>query len=119
VRFLVAALMLVAGAVTALATVVLHALGWGFLLGAAATLAALVAVGRGWSTRLAFGMGWVGFVAWVTPTRAEGDYAISSSPSGFGLIVLAVVVFVYSVGTLPLPRRGVPDETAPPHRMKS
>lgn len=105
-RFLVAGLLLVAGAATALATVALHAYGWGFLLGAAATLAALVAVGAGWWTRLAFGLGWVGFIAWVTPARAEGDFAISSDPAGFGLLALALAVIVYSVATLPRPRRG-------------
>jgi len=105
-RVLVAALLLVGGAATALATVALHPFGWGFLLGAVATLTALVAVGAGWSTRLAFGVGWVGFIGWVTPTRAEGDIAISSDPAGFGLIVLALVVLVYSVVTLPRPRRG-------------
>ena len=105
-RVLVAALLAAAGAGTALATVALHTIGWGFLLGAAATLAALVAVGAGWSTRLAFGIGWVGFIAWVTPTRAEGDFAISSDPAGYGLIALALVILVYSVATLPRPRRG-------------
>jgi hypothetical protein len=108
-RVLVAALLLVAGAATALATVALHPLGWGFLLGAVATLAALVAVGAGWSTRLAFGLGWVGFIAWITPTRAEGDFAISSDPAGYALIALALVVLVYSVATLPRPRRGGPS----------
>ena len=107
-RFLVAALLLVAGAATALATVALHSYGWGFLLGATATVAALVAVGAGWWTRLAFGIGWVGFVAWVTPARAEGDFAISSDPAGFGLLGLALAVVVYSLATLPRPRRGGP-----------
>jgi hypothetical protein len=107
-RFLVAALLLVAGAATALATVAVHSYGWGFLLGAAATLAALFAVGAGWSTRLAFGLGWVGFIAWVTPARTEGDFAISSDPAGFGLLALALAVVVYSLATLPRPRRGGP-----------
>ena len=57
-RILVALLLLVAGAATALATVALHTLGWGFVLGAVATLVALIAVGPGWWTRLAFGLGW-------------------------------------------------------------
>jgi len=105
-RIVVAVLLLVAGAVTALATVALHTLGWGFLLGAAATLAALSALGPGWWTRLAFGLGWVGLVAWVTPIRAEGDYAISSDLAGYTLIGFALVVFIYSVVTLPRPRRG-------------
>ena len=107
-RFLVAGLLLVAGAATALATVALHSYGWGFLLGAAATMTTLVAVGAGWWSRLAFGLGWVGFVAWVTPARAEGDFAISSDPAGFGLLALALAVIIYSVATLPRPRRGAP-----------
>ena len=113
-RFLVAALLAVAGAVTALATVALHTIGWGFLLGAAPTNAALVAVGAGWWRRLAFGLGFVGFVAWVTPSRAEGDFAIASDLAGYGLLALALVVLVYSVATLPRPRRGSPEESARP-----
>lgn len=105
-RILVAVLLLMAGAVTALATVALHTYGWGFLLGALATLAALFAVGAGWWTRLPFGLGWVGFVAWVAPTRAEGDFAISSNLAGYGLLALALAVLVYSLVTLPRPRRG-------------
>ena len=105
-RVLVAALLLACGAVTALATVALHSYGWGFLLGAAATLVTLVAVGAGWSRRLAFGAGWVGVIAWVTPTRAEGDFAISSDLAGYGLLALTLLVLVYSVVTLPRPRRG-------------
>lgn len=109
-RIVVAVLLLVAGAATALAMVALHTIGWGFLLGGVATLAALVAVGPGWWTRLAFGLGWVGFVAWVTPSRAEGDYAISSDLAGYGLLGFTLVVLVYSVATLPRPRRGGPKE---------
>jgi hypothetical protein len=105
-RILVAALLLVGGAVTALATVALHTYWWGFLLGAVATLAAMVAVGAGWSTRLAFGLGWVGFVAWVAPERAEGDFAIGSDPAGYGVLALALAVLIFSVATLPRPRRG-------------
>jgi hypothetical protein len=106
VKVLVAALLLVAGAATALATVALHTYEWGFALGAVATLAGLVAVGPGWWARLAFGLGWVGFVAWVTPTRAEGDFAISANLAGYGLLALALVVLVYALATLPRPRRG-------------
>lgn len=105
-RFVAGGLLFVAGAVTALAMVALHSYGWGFLLGAVATLAALVAVGAGWWRRFAFGLGWVGFIAWVTPARAEGDFAIASDPAGYGLLTLALVVLVYSLVTLPRPRRG-------------
>jgi hypothetical protein len=63
-------------------------------------------VGAGWSTRLAFGLGWVGFVAWVAPERAEGDFAIGSDPAGYGVLALALVVLIFSVASLPRPRRG-------------
>ena len=116
-RFLVAALLLVCGAATALATVALHTYGWGFLLGAAATLVALVALRAGWSTRLAFGIGWVGFIAWVTPARDEGDFAISSGLAGYGLLGLALAVLLYSLATLPRARRGDMDRSESAPRM--
>ncbi len=109
-----AALLLLAGAATGLATVAVHQVGWALALAALATIAVLVALGRGWWTRLPFGLGWVGFVAWVTPARDEGDYAVSSDPAGYALIALAVVVLVYSIVTLPPPRRGQAGSTGDP-----
>ena len=100
-----AVVLLVAGAVTALATTAVHQLWWGLLLGAAATVAALVALGRGWLTRFPFGLGWTGFVVWVAPARPEGDYAISSDAPGYALLTLALVVLVFSLATLPRPGR--------------
>lgn len=109
--------LLAAGAGTALVTVLLHQLWWGLVLGAAATLAVLVAVGRGWWTRLPFGLGWVAFVAWVVPARPEGDYVVSSDPAGYTLLGLALLVLVGSVATLPPPGRGPTRGSAPPPRM--
>jgi len=97
--------LLVAGAATSLATTALHQLWWGLLLGAAATVAALAALGRGWLTRLPFGLGWTVFVAWVAPARAEGDYVISSDAQGIALLALAFVVLAFTLGTLPRPGR--------------
>ena len=100
-----AAGLLVAGAATALATTAVHQLWWGLLLGAAATLATLVAVGPGWWTRLPFGLGWVGLVVWVAPTRAEGDFVISTNGTGLTLLALGFVVLTFAVATLPRPGR--------------
>lgn len=100
--------LLLAGAATALATVAVHQFWWGLVLGAAATTAALVAVGRGWWTRLPFGVGWAALVAWVAPTRAEGDFVISGNTQGLTLLAVAFVVLSVSVATLPRPGRGAP-----------
>ena len=105
-----AALLVVAGAATALATVLLHQVWWGFLLSIAATVTALVAVGRGWLTRLPFALGWVGVVAVATPQRPEGDYLVGSNTSGYLLLGFALLVLLFAVATLPHPRRGTPDD---------
>jgi hypothetical protein len=104
-RIASAVLLAVAGAATALATVLLHPLWWGFLLSAAATLAALLALGRGWLTRLPFALGWVALVAWMAPQRSEGDFVVSSDAAGYALLALALLVLVFAVVTLPRPRR--------------
>lgn len=109
--------LLLAGAVTALATVAVHQRWWGLLLGAVATGLALVALAPGWSTRLPFGLGWATLVGWVSPPRPEGDYVISSNPQGYALLVVALLVLVLSVATLPRRRRGSPAESERAPRM--
>lgn len=116
-RFAVAVVLFVAGAVTALATTAVHQLWWGLVLGVAATVAALVALSPGWLTRLPFGLGWTGFVAWVAPSRPEGDYAISSNAQGYALLASALVALVFSLVTLPRPGRGASARSAAPPRM--
>lgn len=103
-RVLVAIVLAPAGAATALATVALHQLWWGFLLGSVATAATLWALGGGWTTRLPFGVGWTALVAWVLPPRAEGDYVVGSDPAGYALMAFALLVLGFSIATLPRPR---------------
>ena len=100
-----ALLLLLLGAATALATVAVHQAWWGVLLGLAATLTALRALGRGWTTRLPYGLGWAAMVAWLAPRRPEGDYVISSDLAGYAVVALAAAVLVVSVATLPRPGR--------------
>jgi hypothetical protein len=114
-RCAVAAVLLAVGAATALAAVAVHELWWGLPLTAAAVVAGLLAVGRGWSTRLPVSLGFVGGVAWFVRERPEGDYAIASSVRGYLLLLLACLVLALAVATLPRPRRGtVPESTGPP-----
>ncbi|MCW2844678.1 MAG: hypothetical protein JWN22_2594 [Nocardioides sp.] len=102
-RFLLAAVLLLAGAVTGLATVALHELWWGLLLALVATAATLTALPPGWWSRLAFALGWTGLVGWVVNPRPEGDYAISQDPPGYTLLGAALVVLLVGLATLPRP----------------
>ena len=116
-KVVTAVALLVVGAATALATVAVHQLWWGLLLGAAATVAALLALPRGWWSRTPFGLGWAFLVAWVATPRSEGDFAISSDAAGYLLLLLALVVLVWSVVTLPRPGRTAPGPSEGQPRM--
>jgi hypothetical protein len=101
VRLVAAAALLVAGAVTGVATVALHELWWGLVLATAAVLAAVVALPAGWWTRLAFVVGFDLVVGWLTFPRAEGDYLVSQDLQGYAVLVLGVVLLVGAMATLP------------------
>ena len=105
-KILAALAAAVAGATTGLATVALHGLWWGLLLGIAATAVTTYALPAGWWGRLAFVVGWDAMVAWLLVPRAEGDYLISSDPSGYVVLGLGLVLVVVGIATLPRPRRG-------------
>ena len=108
-----AALLLVVGAATAVATVALHQLWWGLLLGAAATVAGLLGLPRGWLTRLPYALGWVAGVGYLTLPEPGGGFAIGANTSGYAVFGLALVVLLLATATLPRPgRRPVPE--APP-----
>lgn len=112
-----AAVLFAVGVVTSLATVAVHQLWWGLVLGASATLSALLALSGGWLTRLPFAAGWTGFLAWMVPTRDEGDYAISADAQGVALLALALVVVVLALATLPRPVRRSPVRGSGPPTM--
>ncbi len=107
--------LLAVGAATAIPAVAVHELWWGLPVTATAALAGLLAVGRGWSTRLPLALGFVAGVAWFVRERPEGDYAIASSVRGYLLLLLAFLVLAVAIATLPRPRRGtVPESPGPP-----
>ena len=114
-RLATALVLLAAGLATAVAAVAVHELWWGLPVIALLAVAGLVAVGRGWSTRLPLAAGFVGGVAWAVPARPEGDYAIATSGRGYGLLLVAFVVLLAALVTLPRPRRGaLRDREDPP-----
>jgi hypothetical protein len=103
VRFLLATVLLLVGAVTGLAAVALHERWWGLLLALVATAATLTALPPGWWSRLAFALGWTGLVGWLVNPRPEGDYAISQDGPGYTLLGVALVVLLVGLATLPRP----------------
>jgi len=107
-RFATAALLFVVGAATGLAAVALHEIWWGFLLAATTTVAVMLAIGRGWLTRLPFALGWVALVGWMTPRRDEGDYIVSSDIAGYALLGFGWLVLMFALLTLRPQRRGTP-----------
>ncbi|WP_193608875.1 DUF6113 family protein [Nocardioides lijunqiniae] len=104
-RALVALGLLVLGAATGLATVVLHSAWWGLMLGVAATAASLAALPPGWWARTAFGLAWAVTVGYFSVRLGEGDYLVSANLPGYLLLGGAMAVLVVSLATLPRPGR--------------
>lgn len=101
-----AALLLIAGALTGVAAVALHPLWWGLLLGSAAVLAASLGLPAGWTRRLPFGAGFAVIVAFAAVGRPEGDFVVAGNSAGYALIGLTLIVALLSLATLPRPGRG-------------
>lgn len=111
-RILAAIGLLLAGAVTGIATVAVHELSWGLVLALAATGAAVAALPPGWWSRLAFVAGWDAMVGWLTFPRPEGDYLISQDLPGYTVLGAALVLLIVGIATLPRPGSKAQD-TAP------
>jgi hypothetical protein len=104
VKLLAAAGLLLGGAVTGLTTIAVHQLVWGFVLALVASAVTVYALPPGWWSRLAFVVGWVVTVGWLTVPRPEGDYLVSQDWQGYGVLGFGMVLLVLGVATLPRPR---------------
>lgn len=93
--------LLVAGAVTGVATVAVHELWWGLLLSQAAVLASVAALPAGWWSRLAFVAGYDVMVGWLAVPRSEGDYLLSQDLQGYAVLAIGVALLVGALATLP------------------
>lgn len=93
--------LLVAGAVTGVATVAVHELWWGLLLSQAAVLTTVVALPAGWWSRLAFVAGYDVLVGWLAVPRSEGDYVLSQDLQGYAVLAVGVALLVGALATLP------------------
>lgn len=95
------------------AVLVLHATGWGLVLGAAAALALLLALPPGFTTRVAFALGLALFLVVALRPRPEGDYLVGSGLLGYGLLGLSLVLLVAAVVSVPRRARRSATPAAP------
>lgn len=110
VRGLLLPVLLLLGAAAGLASVALHQLAWGLVLGVLAPAAALVALPPGWWSRLPFAFGWVGMVGYLTVPRPEGDFVIADGVEGYLLLAAAFGFLVAALATLPRRATGRPRD---------
>lgn len=105
---------LVLGGVSAVPSVALHNAGWGWWLWClAAPVAVMAALPGGW-LRCGFGLGWVAVVMIALIQRPEGDFVIAAQARGLGLMCLALLIIVWSIGTLPKRSRGGQESASLP-----
>jgi hypothetical protein len=98
----VAVLLLLLGAGTGVATVALHSRWWGLALAAPAVVAGLLALPRRWSTRPAFAVGWLVLVLRLGLAGGPGgDVVVAANTAGYALLLLALVVALATLLTLP------------------
>ncbi len=87
------------GAVLGIASVAVHDLTPGLLLGLAATAATAVALPGGWTRRLPFAAGWSLVVVRAAIPRGSGSYLVAANPRGYALVLGAVALLVVAVLT--------------------
>jgi len=98
-------LMLGVGAVTGVAAVAVHQRWWSLALVVAAVTATMLALPRGWWTRLPFALGFVALLGLAMTPRAEGGYLVPGNARGYVLLGVGVLAFLIAVATLPRPGR--------------
>lgn len=106
-RVLTGLALVALGVVVGVAALWTHGRWWALALGAAATLAAELAVPGG-LRRLLYAGGWVTASAYFLFARPEGDFAVASDRIGYAFLGLGLLVILVAVATVPL-RRRVPD----------
>lgn len=96
---------LLLGLLTAVAAVLVHGAGWGWLLLAlGAPLAVAVALPPG-GRRLAHAAPFT-VVSWASSIqRPEGDYLVQATPGGYGFLFGALALLGFAVLTMPRMKR--------------
>lgn len=96
---LLAVALVLAGAVTGVAAVMVHDRSWGLPLAALAAPAGLLALPARWGTRPPFAVGWSAVVLLAAQPRPEGDRLVDADGPGWLLVALCVVLPLLAVTT--------------------
>ena len=100
--------LLVLGAASGLASVVLHDKSWPWLLLALAAPFAMALAVPGGLLRLSFVAGWFVLLLFAVLGRPEGDYAIRGGSRGYALLMGGMVLLALAVATIRRPVRPSP-----------
>jgi len=96
------------GAVSGLASVLVHDRSWlWFLVAVSAPLSITVAVAS-LLLRFVFVVGWFVVLTLAVLGRPEGDFAVSGSVRGYSLLVFGLLLLVVPVATIRRPVRTAP-----------
>lgn len=107
------AVLAVLGAGVGLASVLLHGLTPGLLLGLTSTALATYALPAGPTSRFPFVVGWVAVLAGVLLPRSGGGFLIAATARGYTLLVFGLVLLLAAILTL-RPLREPPEPVPAP-----
>lgn len=110
---LVALVLLGAGTVVGVASVLVHHSWWGLPLLVGATAVTAYALPAGWGTRLPFVVGWALALWRLMAPRPEGDYLVGADVPGYVLLGWGLALVVAGFATLPPPNRTAPNRAEP------
>ncbi len=113
-RVPVAVLCLALGVGVGTLAVAVHGLAVGSVLLVLATAATAYALPGGFSTRLAFGAGWLAVAFYASRPRPEGDYLVAADARGYTLLASGVVLLLFCTTTLRRPGTPAPPHPVPP-----
>jgi hypothetical protein len=104
-RILALLVALAAGALASVATLAVHDKSWAWwCLAMAAPVASTLALPPG-GLRASFVGGWLAVLLLAVLGRPEGDFVVTATPRGYGLLLTAMLLLGLAVATLPRPRR--------------
>jgi hypothetical protein len=99
------ALTAAAGALASVATVAVHDKSWAWwCLAVGAPVATALALRPG-GFRASFVAGWLLVLFLAVLGRPEGDFAVSATPRGYGLLLAGMLLLALAVATVRGPRR--------------
>ena len=99
-RLLIGGLFLIGGLMIGTAAVLVHDTWWGLPLAILSTAATARALTAG-APRVGFSLGWAIAVGVFAVPRPAGDYLVASGFTGYTMLIMALVVMIAAMATVP------------------